>query len=402
MIRFLPDTWREIFLRPIAMAAPDAGVYIEIMAPDLRFVFMLLLVIALVLFRYFRPSNDRDSLRPTLLLFGTILLSFIPWLATTANGRYFIPLLLAIGPLCIAFLWHLPMTQEFRLTAALIIVLLQTFAVQQSNPFNSWGLLQWKEPPFLDIALPQDLLNHPATYVTISNLSYSSIAPLFPEKSRWINLSYAPSITLDEPGSDKTKKFLENSKSGQLMLLVPTISEYSTPQGLPNKLMLTTVTTRIQKHHLELLDSNACRLLPMRNRAPQILNKEAPQEYQKKGAETGFWICPLKYNSSLPIQTLEQRIGRFDSVFRKIEDQCPRFFPPGQEGSTSIPDGEMRIYDSSERKIYVLNNGEVFYKYYRALNPVRIGKIDEILNGKATVDCTNIHGRSGLPWERSI
>ena len=35
MIRFLADTWRDAILRPVAMAAPNSSVYIEIAAPDL-------------------------------------------------------------------------------------------------------------------------------------------------------------------------------------------------------------------------------------------------------------------------------------------------------------------------------------------------------------------------------
>ena len=38
MIRFLADTWRDALLRPVAMAAPNSSVYIEIAAPDFRFI----------------------------------------------------------------------------------------------------------------------------------------------------------------------------------------------------------------------------------------------------------------------------------------------------------------------------------------------------------------------------
>ena len=43
-VRFEPDTLYEALLRPVAMAAPDANVYVEIMAPDLRFIFVLALL----------------------------------------------------------------------------------------------------------------------------------------------------------------------------------------------------------------------------------------------------------------------------------------------------------------------------------------------------------------------
>ena len=49
MIRFLADPWRDALLRPVAMAAPNSAVYIEIAAPDFRFVLALALaVLALI------------------------------------------------------------------------------------------------------------------------------------------------------------------------------------------------------------------------------------------------------------------------------------------------------------------------------------------------------------------
>ena len=47
-MRFQPDTWLEALLRPVAMAAADANVYVEIMAPDFRFVFVLALLAGLL------------------------------------------------------------------------------------------------------------------------------------------------------------------------------------------------------------------------------------------------------------------------------------------------------------------------------------------------------------------
>lgn len=401
MIRFLPDTWREMLLRPIAIAAPDAGVYIEIMAPDFRFVFVLILLVVLSVFWLFRRGVMRKALKPTALLLGLIALAFIPWLATTANGRYFIPLLLAGGPLCIALAWHLPMTRSFRLTAAIGLVTFQAFVTLQSSPFHSWGLAQWKEAPFFDVELSQSIASQPSTYVTLGNLSYSLIAPFFPAKSRWMSLSYAPSVGLGGPDSQRTQKFLESAEPGHLNLLLPTVPEYSTPEGQPNDQMVRVLTARISAHRLELRDPDKCQVLPSNTLASMAISKEARQD-SEKSKNLGFWVCPVRYNASLLTPTQEQKVGRFDPVFRQIENHCPRFFAPGQVGSMSIRGGEMRMYDSSERKAYVLDNGEVFYKYYRALNPVKIGTIEEVLSGKKKIDCNNIRGRSGLPWEREI
>jgi len=31
-----------------------------------------------------------------------------------------------------------------------------------------------------------------------------------------------------------------------------------------------------------------------------------------------------------------------------------------------------------------------------------IGTVDDVVSGKATLDCDKLRGRSGLPWEREI
>ncbi|MBK6928755.1 MAG: hypothetical protein IPH15_14970 [Comamonadaceae bacterium] len=96
MIRFLADTWRDAILRPMAMAAPNSSVYIEIAAPDFRFALALGLgFLALI---STRKASRAPGWLPTLALFALVFLSFIPWMRTTGNGRYFMPYLILIGP----------------------------------------------------------------------------------------------------------------------------------------------------------------------------------------------------------------------------------------------------------------------------------------------------------------
>ena len=82
MIRFMPDNWQDAVLRPIAMALPDGGVYVETIAPDLRFVFVLLLLVGWLVFRV-RGSAPR---RLTLGLLAFTALTFVPWLASTGKA----------------------------------------------------------------------------------------------------------------------------------------------------------------------------------------------------------------------------------------------------------------------------------------------------------------------------
>ena len=49
-------------------------------------------------------------------------------------------------------------------------------------------------------------------------------------------------------------------------------------------------------------------------------------------------------------------------------------------------------------KVYAYDDGEVLYKYYRDLNPVTVGKAQDILAGRARLDCAGV--RAALPWGR--
>jgi hypothetical protein len=53
-------------------------------------------------------------------------------------------------------------------------------------------------------------------------------------------------------------------------------------------------------------------------------------------------------------------------------------------------------------KAFVLDNSEVYFRYWRALNGNLVGHVSEILAPGFKVDCSRVNGRSGLPWEREI
>lgn len=400
MVRFQPDTWREALLRPIAMASPDASVYIEIMAPDFRFAFALLLLalLAAAVLRA-RSADGLRGGRPVFILAAALAVAFIPWIATTANGRYFIAGLLVVGPVCVGLARLLPATRGFRLVLVAGMVLLQAFAVQQSAPWRVWGLAQWTEPPYFGLEIPPELRTQPATLVTMSSISYSLVAPQFHPQSRWISLNNAPVPGGRSRDSRRTEAFLSAKAAGPILLLTPIVPGALTAERLPNDEVAAVIDDQLAAYRLGLAQPRSCRFLASRGLASIVLDTEKLKD-PGKVARYGFWLCELvRLDPRGPQEPPGP--GRYDAVFRKLEAQCPRFFA-GHTGSLAIPQGEVRSYLQAEMKAYVLDSGDVYYKYYRALNPVRVGSVADVLAGKARVDCGNIPGRSGLPWEREI
>jgi hypothetical protein len=396
MIRFTPDTWRDAVLRPIAMAAPDSGVYIEIMAPDFRFAAIVLLLVVWVGTAI--AARVKWRVTPTLALLSLVSVAFVPWLATTGNGRYFIPILLATGPLCVALIYHLPCTKSLRLTAAIMVLCLQGFAVYSANPWQSWGWVVWNDKPFFPVEIDKEAQTKPATYITVSSISYSLIAPRFAPGSRWSNVA---SQSTDPQTAEWKRLHRFLSEANSLKLLVPTVPNEMTAEGLPNQEAFQSFNGMLGAQKLAMAHPANCRLLRsigiaeialrnMQNVDPKIIDK------------FGFWICDLKYSVTAPAIEKVQLKKSVAGVFAKLETVCPRIFQTNGSATQRLNDGFLRFYSESDSKVYVLDDGNVFYKYYRALNPVLLGTTDAVLSDQFKMDCNKIHGRSGLPWERSI
>jgi hypothetical protein len=394
VIRFLPDTWRDAVLRPIAMASPDGGVYVEIIAPDFRFVFALALALGWLLFA---RGNQRRASAPLVLLAFTAL-AFLPWLATTGNGRYFIAILLLVGPLCIGLLQLVPVSRGLRLATGATMILCQAYLVHDIEPWRSWNYVDWREPPAFGVDVPPAIAAQPATYVTMSSISYSIIAPHFHPDSRWINISSLQGTAGVAPDELRAQALL--AAPGPLKLIFPTVPGGQDEERIGTDLGRA-VDELLARQGLSIEDETQCRLLRSGGLAHMMVQLGDMKMGGRKGIH-GFWLCPLAREASPRARRSGPVPERTERVFKRMEQTCPRIFRPGEVASLRLPGGAVRGYPGSDFKLYVLDDGKVWYKYMRALNPVLVGDADAILSPSFSMDCRNIRGRSGLPWERGI
>lgn len=397
MIRFLPDTWRDALLRPVAMSAPDGSVYVETMAPELKFLFCLIVLLILIL----APKRGKKKAIPVGLtqVIAYVWLSFVVWLLTTGNGRYFIPGLLLAGPMCIGLIWLLPISRSARCTAAFGVLGLQVWVNVQAYPFQQWTFIGWQQGHYIDLSIPGNLKNEPATFVTISSISYSLIAPLFHSDSRWMNISSQPGSPGNEEMGLEVQKVLSTSKD--VYLVVPTIKNQTTKEGYPTQSMFSALNVMLGNQRLSLRRAEDCKIATsMAMSLTRMEDRTSIDPGRLKN--TGFWICQLVWNVGDFSQKGEVISAESLQAFSIIERICPRFFKPGQTKAERIESGALRRYTESDMKLYVLDNGDVYYLYWRAINPEFIGNIKDINEPNFILDCTGLRGRSGLPWERRI
>lgn len=408
MIRFMADTWREAVLRPLAMAAPNSWVYTEITAPDFRFILALALaVIALITIAI--HQSDKAERKNVFLLFGLIFLSFVPWMATTGNGRYFMPYLILVGPLCLGLINILTCTRGMKGTITLLVLGLQGFALYQNNPWkpaDSWGSVPWLDSTYFSIEIDSKIINPATTYVTVAGQTMSLVAPLFPAESRWVNLSVfnGADISKDSATYGPVTKIFQSATSLKLF-------QRSAPRAMmpgtdqPNPQAIATFNSYLLPHQLALKEPTDCQLFPSESLVFTTLMAidDNDKEKDRIKEQAGLWSCSLIYpviNQSATELTDDQK--KAIEVFNKLESLCPRFFAPGKKLVSAHEAGYMRAYPNSDSSLILTFNGQVYVKNARALNPEKIALASEIFSTGYKIDCNKFRGRSGLPWEREI
>jgi hypothetical protein len=387
MIRFVPDTWWEGVLRPLLLADPVASLYVELHAPDLRFaalVVLLLLVLA--------GHRSTRALAPAhWQLLSGLAACFYLWTFLSGNGRYVLWLLLLAGPLVVLVAGRLKATLALRNTVLLGLLALQLWLVSITFEVNAWALRPWKHGPGL--ALAETPLKHePAVFVTIGTMSHSILVPQFHPQSRWANAGGQHEWV---PGSPEQRRFAALLASPLPSYAVVRASKLAmTPDRQPVEHAWVVIRRSLAQSGL-VLSAPECQFVATEMGGPQFdLVSEQPRE-------RGFWFCPIRV-AMPPAQDTGQTAvaSELDDVFARLEQRCPRMFPPGNSRTRLHDDGFARAYNHSDIGVVVNHAGYVYFRHIRAINPTELGSVSDVRAGRFEIDCQRIPGRYQPPWTR--
>lgn len=391
MLRFLPDSWLEGFLRPLLMVDPVAGLYLEEAAPDWRFlalvaVLLLMGLMALAGRRY--PALGRQG---PITAIG-LLVTFYLWTFVSGNGRYFSWGMLLVGPLLVWATLMWPVSRRLRWTTLALVLALQAVALRMSYVPNPWAVVRLVQAPLSLQASP--LRERPAVFLTVSNLTYSILVPLFHPDSRWANIAGQYNVL---PGTFEWPQLQRLLQSPlPLYLVTPVRPEDHDGRGHPTGAAVKVLKDTLSHQGLVLVDGG-CQLLRSRLSGPGALATEGQED------ERGFSICALE-RGPLPAAAsgLQESASTSpeNQALDSVERRCPRFFPAGGGRSSLVGGAHARHYAASDVRLWVHPDGIVMYHYFRAMNPTPLGTVDEVRADRFSLTCDKLPGRYLPFWQR--
>lgn len=224
MSRFRPDGFYELLTRTFEILEFQAGVYVEIIAPDLRPAALVLLISLCLLWITWAQRKDKDSIisshiKNQRLLISILLgwsVSWISWLLVSGNGRYAIPMLIFSGPFFSLLLWRLPIRKDWFWLVLTVIFGAQGMLLNSSSPSQGWSMLKtrWAAPdPFPSI---QSLLSPFEPDVIITPQSQTMMALMvntpIAKNSQFVALDFAQAMGNYSPEHSKAMKTINQSQ----------------------------------------------------------------------------------------------------------------------------------------------------------------------------------------------
>ena len=186
--RFAPQDLLAALLLPFRMVLLDRSLYAEIFAPDLRFA--ALAVLAIGLFK--RPVRGIDA-----QLLGFFALAYVLWVATSANSRYGLLLLLLAG-VCVARLAQLLLPARAANVALALLLVLQLALSIVAAPAR-WYLAEPWSKRWFPYEVPERARREPALYLTLETQPMAVIAPFLHADAAFVNLRGQRTLSPDEP-----------------------------------------------------------------------------------------------------------------------------------------------------------------------------------------------------------
>jgi hypothetical protein len=323
---------------PFRMVTLDPGIYSENFAPDLRFAALLVAAVALIGVRR-RTATGGADWRVAVFFAAALAL----WLASSANGRYGMVVLLLAG-VCLARVMERLLPVRVARLALAVLLLVQLGTTFLASP-TRWFLAEPWSRHWFPYAVPERALREPALYLTVEILPMAVVARFVHPASSFVNFRGQHSIPTDSP---RLAALLERHR-GHVRVL-------------GRELEAKTYDSRVRRIGYR-VDPSDCFEIPWRPDDDDALSRAANwlARDPKSSEPLSVTSCALRATTRDPGDIERER--SFSVLFDWIEKACPRLF----RGQTSVTEpfgsGWSRYYAGLDARLEAYGGKAILNRY---------------------------------------
>jgi hypothetical protein len=346
--RFAPQDLASALAFPFRMAVLDRALYSEMFAPDIRFMALVAFAIALPVFRRSFSLQSADW-----RVFGFFAVAYVLWLATSANGRYGMVLLLLAG-VCLARIAERllpPGIARIALGVLLAAQLVTSIVVAPPR----WFIAEPWSKRWFPYEAPERALREPALYLTLETLPMAVVAPFVHRESAFVNFRGQRSLPPDSP---RLAALLERHR-GRVRVLGRALELV---EGKPRPEQVRAYDGTLARIGYR-LDTADCFTIEWRrddgdalSRAANWLSRTPPSSEPLSVAS-----CALRPVPRDPAREETER--RVSALFDGIEKACPQIFRGQTAVTEPLGSGWARHYVDLDARLEAFGDRIVLNRY---------------------------------------
>ena len=366
-LRFAPQDLAAAAAFPFRMALLQRSLYVEIFAPDIRFAALAAAAVAVPVFR---NAGERALRAADWRMLAFFAISALLWLATSANGRYGMLVLLLAG-VCLARLVErlLPLSAA-RIALGVLLALQLAMTALIAPP--RWFVIEPWTRRWLPYEAPDAALRAPALYLTVETLPMAVVAPFVHPQSAFVNVRGQQSLPSDSP---RLAQLIERHRGrvralGRALVLVGGRPSPGDVEAYDNALVRFGYRVDTRDCYTIVWRGGEAAEADTLSRLANAFSGAAPSTER-----LSVGSCALLPAAPDPARAERER--RVSAVFDHVEKSCPKLFR-GQSSPTEPfgASGWLRHYGALDARLEAIGESLVLNRY-RAGELVALGRLED-------------------------
>jgi hypothetical protein len=355
--RFGPRELADALGFPFRMAALDRHLYSETFAPDLRLAALVAATLAIPLARR-RPQQSALQDADWRVL-GFLAAAWVLWLATSANARYGLPVLLLAG-LALARLAERALPQRAARIALATLLAAQVAVCLVASPMR-WFIAEPWSTRWLPYEAPERALREAALYLSVEILPMAVVAPFLHPASSFVNFAGQHSLPSDSP---RLAALLERHGS-RVRALGARLAQrdVATLKAYDDAL-------RRLGYRVDATDCFTIAWRPEQDALARFMNKLSVATAASEPLSVGSCALVARPRDAADVEA-ERRIS---AIFARIEKRCGALL----RGQTAVTEpfgsGWLRHYNGLDARLEAFGGGVLWHRH-RSASVLDLGRV---------------------------